>query len=128
MGSLVAGQTYHFRIKAINAEGSSAYSNVASVTTVSGAPTAPSGITAGSNGWGVEVMWSDDSSDETGFILERSTSSSSGFVQITTLNPGETFYVDSTGTSGTVYFYRVKAVKTGFPDSAYSSVASGMMP
>jgi hypothetical protein len=56
-----------------------------------------------------------------GFIIERSTSSTTGFIAVGGVAPNATTYVDNTIVSGTLYFYRVKASNT---TTNYSNVAS----
>ncbi|MCX6953254.1 MAG: immunoglobulin domain-containing protein [Verrucomicrobia bacterium] len=54
----------------------------------------------------LSMSWDDNSSDETGFIIERATSGGA-FVQIATVGPDVTTYVDTTVVLGTQYAYRV---------------------
>jgi hypothetical protein len=65
----------------------------------------------------------DKSTDEASFRVERSTSATTGFVQIASLNPNMTTYRDTTGVRGTTYFYRVRAVNNIGP-SNYSNTIS----
>ena len=60
---------------------------------------------------------------ETQFLLERSTSSSTGFVQIATTGANVTRYADNGRAMGTTYYYRIRAGNAnGY--SAYSAVVS----
>jgi hypothetical protein len=54
------------------------------------------------------LTWQDNSDDELGFKIERN-DNGAGFVQITTVGPDVTTYVDTTIVPGTVYSYRVAA-------------------
>lgn len=88
---------------------------------------APSNLTATLNGVSsIKLSWVANSSDETGFEIERSLSSGSGFTQIATVAAGVTTYNDN-GLSPDTYFYRVRAVKVG-EQSAYSNEAFETIP
>lgn len=121
---LNAGTTYWYRIKANGTGGSSTYSNVASAATLLASPT---GLTATATGpTSIGLTWTDNSSTETGFVVERSvTSSPSGFGSLTTTAANATSYTDSTGLSAnTSYWYRIKAAGPAANDSAWSSTAT----
>ena len=76
----------------------------------------------------IMLTWADNSSDETGFEVERSTTGGGvGFSNITTTSAGATSYTDATSLAGTTYYYRVRAVNLA-GDSTYSSEASVVNP
>lgn len=78
-------------------------------------------------GGGVNLTWQDNSSDETGFEIERSaTGGGVGFTQVGTTGANLNSYLDSSATSGT-HYYRVRATN-GFGDSAYTSEVSVVVP
>ena len=63
-----------------------AYSNVVSATTFSNPPTAPSALTAtAASASQINLAWTDNSSDETGFKIERSTDGGATWTQIATV-------------------------------------------
>ena len=66
------------------------------------------------------VTWSDASTNEQGFKLERKTGTAGTYAQITTLPAGTTGYVDSNVIVGTTYCYRARAYNSA-GDSAYSN-------
>ncbi len=64
---------YYYRVQAFNAAGASPWSNVVTLTTAAGAvPAAPTGLTAAvMSATQVRLSWTDNSTNETGFIIER---------------------------------------------------------
>jgi hypothetical protein len=71
------------------------------------------------------VSWTDNSTDETGFILDRATDAGFNAGLTTTTHAAGTTSVAVTGlAASTIYFFRVRATKTSAPDSANSVVAS----
>jgi len=87
-------------------------------------PTAPTGLTATNSSRGVVTLtWSDNSNNETSFLIERSTSVDSGYVQIGSVGSNGTSYFDSAVVRKTTYYYRVRAAN-GTIRSIYSNVAS----
>ena len=55
------------------------------------------------------ITWTDNASNEDGFVLERRTTPAGRFQVIVTLGPNATAYLDSTVQSGASYCYRVHA-------------------
>ncbi len=86
--------------------------------------TAPSGLTGVQNGGvSIDLTWTDNASNELGYLIERSTtSSSSGFSAIPFGGTGDnaTSFSDMDITSNTTYWYRVKAVNGSC--NSYSNV------
>jgi len=70
----------------------------------------------------IDLMWSDNSSDETGFRIERATGNGP-FVQLATVGAGIMGYSDTSVVANTTYTYRVFAVKSG-TDSTSPAVAA----
>ncbi len=93
-------------------------------------PDAPSNLTAaaaqnsGLNKSVVSLNWTDKSNDEAGFKIERSTSATSGFVQIATVGANATAYTDTTVQSKKTYYYRVRAYNSNNVNSAYSNTVN----
>jgi hypothetical protein len=116
--------TYFYRVRATNAVGDSAYSNEASATTQISTPAAPTGLTASSISTSqINLAWTDNASNETGFKIERKTGAGGTYAQIATVAASVTTYSNTGLTVGTSYFYRVRATNAG-GDSAYSNEAS----
>lgn len=89
-----------------------------------GVPTPPSGLTSTPrSATEIELRWTDNSTNETGFYLERSTEPLTGFVAIRTLAANATSYINPSLRSNTTYYYRVRARNTaGY--SNYSNTAN----
>lgn len=83
-------------------------------------PPAPAGaLTASASGSNVTLTWTDQSSDETGFKVERKSSATSAWSAIATTSANATSYTDSGLTAGT-YWYRVIATNN-YGDAMSSS-------
>ncbi|MBN1442608.1 MAG: fibronectin type III domain-containing protein, partial [Planctomycetes bacterium] len=127
--ALASGSTYAYRLRALNAFGSSPYSEVAEATT-GRLPAQPSALSVVSFGldW-VEIGWLDNADNETGFELERS-DAGGPFALAVLLSEGSTGVVDTGLAAGTHYAYRLRAVNAYGP-SAYSEaveVTTGRLP
>lgn len=85
-------------------------------------PVAPSGLQAlAASATNVVLTWQDNSSNESGFIVERGPDAIS-FAQVATLPANSLSYTDSVNVTGGIYYYRVKAVNRS-GNSDYSNVA-----
>ena len=103
------GKTYTYRVRAYNASGDSAYSNTATATTPVSLPTVPSNLSAkAGSSTQINLSWSDRSSNEQGFYLERSPNGST-WTRIATLGVNASQYSDNGLTANTGYYYRVQA-------------------
>ena len=86
-------------------------------------PAAPSGLAATAASQSeVALDWADNSSDESGFNLERSLNALD-FVQIASLPANTTSYLDNSLQADTLYSYRVRAWNSA-GNSGYSQVAT----
>ena len=70
---LAGGTTYYYRARATNAGGDSANSNAAGATTAVAPPAAPTGLSAAAGVNQIALAWADNSANEDGFRVERST-------------------------------------------------------
>ena len=122
------GQTYSYRVSAFNTNGVSKPSNVASVTTPERtAPAAPANLTAiALSGTQVSLAWTDLSTNETGFQIERSTAGAS-FAVIESVAAGAMACSDTSALAGQTYSYRVSACNANGV-SKPSNVASVTTP
>ena len=89
------------------------------------APTAPSSPSATANSaFQVTVNWTDASSDEDGFRVERCAGAAcSDFADVVVVPAGSSSWVNAGLSESTVYRYRVRAYNSG-GNSAYSSTVS----
>ena len=80
--------------------------------TVSGtAPAAPSNLVATTLSYNkIGLQWNDNSTNETGFEIYRSTSLTTGFTTVGLAVAGATSFTDSTVTANTRYYYQIRAV------------------
>jgi len=125
--SLDERTTYTYRIKAGNSLGDSGYSNEAAATTVLATPANAAAVAASSNL--VNVSWTDLSSFETGYRVERKTGSGGAYSAIATLPADTIRYADNSVTPGTFFTYRIQALDTvSSTQSAYSNEASVSTP
>jgi 6-phosphogluconolactonase (cycloisomerase 2 family) len=121
---LFPGTTYHYRVRAVNAAGESDWSDSATATTLIEPPAAPTALAAAATSTAaIHLTWTDNSSTEVGFEVERSPDGSSNWTGMATL-AADAVALDDTGlSSGTGYWYRVRAVNDAGP-SDWSNAAS----
>jgi fibronectin type 3 domain-containing protein len=126
--SVAASTLYRYRVLAFNAAGNSSPSNVAEVTT-GAVPVAPSGLTATSvAATSVSLRWNDNSSNESGFRIERCAGSScTNFQQVGQTGTGVSTFTNSGLTRNQTYRYRVRAFNAN-GNSAYSNTISVRTP
>jgi Concanavalin A-like lectin/glucanases superfamily len=97
------------------------------VTPPTTSPQAPSNLTASALGPAqVRLNWVDNSDNEAGFKIERSTDNVN-FAQIDVSSANTNSYTDTTANSSTTYYYRIRATNI-IGDSAYTSTASATTP
>ena len=116
--NLAEGARYYYRVRAYNSIGNSDYSNEANATTTLAAPSNLTG-TEGETGI-LNLTWTDNSSTETGFYLERKDGDGGSFIIHKILGPNLISFSDSNLTPGQYYAYRLKAF-TGIVESNYSN-------
>ena len=121
--SLSAATQYWYRVRAYNATGPSAYAGPASATTQpappSQPPSAPTGLIGTRQPGRITLTWTDSSSNETGFSIERSLDGLA-FSQIATVPQNVSTYVDTSPGATKFVFYRVRAFNLA-GNSAYSN-------
>ena len=94
-------------------------------------PVAPSSLTATTVSTSqINLAWTDNATNETGFEIDRATNSSFTGASLTTLTAGShastgaTRYQSTGSTEGMTYYYRVRATIDGTTDSTNSNTAS----
>lgn len=121
---LFCGTTYYYRVRAYNALVNSPYSNIASATTLPCPPIiAPSNLTATSiSNTQINLTWRDNSNNETGFKIERSSNPPVNWIVLPAVGSNVTTYANNGLACGTTYSYRVLAYNAT-NNSTYSNVA-----
>lgn len=120
---VVGGTTYVYRIRATNASGDSPNSNEATVLTLPNLPGAPSNVTVTAlSSSSLKVDWTDNSSDETGFEIERT--GGAGPAVVSTVGANVTTFTSTGLAATTTYTYKVRATGNNGP-SSWSTSASG---
>lgn len=107
---LAENTTYSYRVRAVNAYGASAYSNITSAKTSYARPNGQVTSLVGTftNGT-VELTWTENATNETRFDIERYEVGAGGteFIVIASVAADTTSFVDTTALLGTSYDYRV---------------------
>jgi len=102
-GGLQASTEYCYKVRAFTTLGQSGkvraysdFSNTACATTPGlPVPAAPSGVRAAPDAWGrIQVIWTDNASNESGFRVERSATSSGPWASLGTVGPNVASFSD----------------------------------
>ncbi len=124
--SAASGTIYWYRVRAYNIIGNSPYSNFASAGTT-GTPPAPANLVAmvvASNR--VDLGWSSNSGNVTGFAIERAVGNGS-FTQIGTVNSNITTYSDYGVMTNKTYHYQMRSYNS-YGYSTYTPQVSVTIP
>lgn len=129
---LDAETEYLYRVRAFNSAGYSSYSNANGDTTLPPPitiPLSPSSLVATqTSSSSISLLWSDISSDENGFFIERSSESDiAGFEEIATVAADIVSYEDQGLEESTQYWYRMTAFNSA-GISNYSNVDNAVTP
>ncbi|RFS19562.1 T9SS C-terminal target domain-containing protein [Chitinophaga silvatica] len=93
-------------------------------TVTGSAPTAPSALKVTVNNYSkLNLTWTDNSNNETGFEIYRSTSSNGTFNIVATTAANVTAYTDTALNASTAYYYKIRAIGQ-FGESAFTSTAN----
>ncbi len=96
--------------------------------TVEPAPTVPTGVSATATAYNkIRLNWTDASSNETGFEVVRSATSTGTYVPVGTAPANANTYTDSGLTAAKQYFYKLRAV-TASSESAFTNFVSATTP
>jgi fibronectin type 3 domain-containing protein len=122
-----------YRVLAYNAAANSdpALSNV--ITTLPAPPAAPSNLQAsGISGSRVRLTWTRNSTNETGFSVERAAGTGTSFAALASVPPGSTSFEDANLHPLTTLSYRVRAGNAGgnsaWSNTATATTTSGLPP
>src|SRR5438445_7138901 len=119
---LTQSTVYYYRVRASNAAGDSAASNVATATTP-GLPAAPTNLNASDiSSNEIDLSWTDHAVNEDGFRIERSIDGVI-FSLVASVGQNVTIYADTALTASITYYYRVHSFNSG-GESGYTNVAS----
>jgi len=131
--TLTPSTVYRYRVRNQHAGGYSTYSNIAEITlpaftpdpvpdpgTDTAPPLPPSNLTGASTANTIDLLWNDNSNNESNFILQRSSNVDATWRTVTSL-PADSVSYSDTGLSYDVsYLYRVKAVNQ-YGESTYAA-------
>jgi len=118
---LACGSDFTYRVFAFNSGGYSASSNQVMTATHVCTPTLS--LLPIEDGL-IQLNWSDESLNESGFDVYTSTQSTSGFVKVVSLGPDEIEYSDDSAVCGQDFYYKVCAVGGGSGNQSCSEVQS----
>lgn len=122
---LPGGNTFYYRVQAVNAAAVSDWSNTAFATTLNTtAPAAPSNLRASATVCNqISLSWSDNSANESGFEISRSLYLNGTYTLLATVNANTTYYINTGLPRNKRYFYKVRAVNNA-GNSAWSNSAN----
>jgi titin len=127
--ALTAGRQYRWNVAAGNSTGLSSYTTPLYFQTPATAsiPASPTNLVASSGASSIELSWSDNSNNETGFKLERKVGSGGSWALYATLGANATTFSNTAVTAGTTYYYRVYAYNGTGPSTYYTNEASSAL-
>lgn len=110
---LTPSTTYYYVVRTRNAGGTSANSSEANATTLSALPTSPSGLTATAASVSqINLAWTDNSSNETNFVVARATTAGGPYTDVATLAANVKTYSNTGLAANTRYYYVVRATNS----------------
>ncbi len=120
---LIYGTLYYYRVRAYNSLGNSSYSNEANARTLY--PVAnPTNLTAAAiSSSRIDLTWTDNSTNESGFKIDRKKGATGTWALIKTTGANITAFSSTGLSASSLYYYRVRAYN-GQGNSAYSNEAS----
>jgi hypothetical protein len=112
--NLTGGTQYFYRVKAVNINGETPYSNEATITTLPDPPSPPSNLVLSlASSSEINLSWQDNSSNETNFEIYKSSPTNSTFTLLNTAGANVKTFKDVNLVPGTPYFYKVRAINAG---------------
>ena len=105
--------TYYYRVKAVNTQGDSEYSNEVEETILA-SPAQPTNFTATVNSsTEIVLTWNDIASNEISYRIDRSVINVNNYEELVVLDADTESYMDTELTPETKYYYRITAVNEG---------------
>lgn len=118
---LLPNTEYYYRISSYNSNGESSYSNEVHAKTLDTSPNAPTNLTAVAvSSSQINLLWVDNSNNETGFKLERKIGSNGDWNDADSLVANVTSYHDTELSPNTEYYYRISSYNSN-GESSYSN-------
>ncbi len=102
---------YQYRVRAYGTTGTSTYGGSISVATPVNMPTGLTPTVVSTTE--IDLAWVDNSNQENGYSLQRSTDGGNTWNTTISLPANSTSYQDTSLTEGTTYTYRLQATRTG---------------
>ncbi|MDB6040094.1 MAG: hypothetical protein JWM99_3935, partial [Verrucomicrobiales bacterium] len=125
--SVIRGSTYYYTVSAVNSSGESSDSNIA-IRQFDSAPSAPTFLRLKQAiPSRLTLFWSDTSTNEVGFVVERSTDGIH-FAAIAKVAANYQWFEDGTFNSQTTYFYRVRAFNSAGTSGYSNTISVGSSP
>jgi FtsP/CotA-like multicopper oxidase with cupredoxin domain len=123
--TVTAGNSYSYRVKAVNGTGPSAASNVATAA-VPAIPAAPTGFTvsavkANGNNYTATLRWTDNAANETSFTIQRATNATFTTNLSTFTAATNATTLTQTVNRNTTYYYRIRANNNISGSSAWTN-------
>ena len=123
--------TYYYRIQALNAATGSPWSNLAFATTAAVPPVtnpaAPSNLKVTASTCNqLNLTWTDNSNNEDGFEISRSTTINGTYTIVKTATANSTTFTNTGLTNNKRYYYRVRS-KNSVGSSAWSNKANAVV-
>ena len=124
--SVANGTTYFYVVRAVNATGDSANSNESSATPSAPADAlnAPTDLSASVSGTTVSLSWTDNSTGESGYKVQRKVGGNGAWSEIFRGTLANQTSYSNTGLSAGTYVYRVLAYKASVANGPTSNEAS----
>lgn len=117
-GSRVFNKTYYYKVRGMNADGTSAFSNVVSVKTI---PATPSNFKAVRSSYkSIKLSWS-KVPGASGYAIYRASSENGKYTLIRRITRGKTTsYTNTSLTCGKTYYYKIRAYRNVSGKRIYS--------
>ncbi len=125
--TVIPGVQYSYRIRAVNSDGASAFTNTLQLAIpMLAPPAAPSALqSAAVTEKSISVSWNDNSANEKGFVVTRSLAADPSLSERFEVKANDTSYTDEDLMAGTTYVYTVNAInEAGNSPSSNKNVIS----